>query len=114
MQTSDTLAPAAPSEAPPFGLIIIGDEIMSGKRADKHLPAVIERLQARGLQLAYADYVGDAPSASQQTLRRAFASGTSCFPAAASAPRRTTTPASVQRWPPWACRWNCIRRREAC
>jgi molybdopterin-biosynthesis enzyme MoeA-like protein len=59
MQTSDTLAAPAPSEAPAFGLIIIGDEIMSGKRADKHLPAVIERLQARGLELAYAEYVGD-------------------------------------------------------
>ena len=40
---------------PSFGLIIIGDEIMSGKRADKHLPAVIERLHSRGLQRAYAD-----------------------------------------------------------
>ena len=32
---------------PGFGLIIIGDEIMSGKRADKHLPKVIELLKAR-------------------------------------------------------------------
>ena len=29
---------------PKFGLIIIGDEIMSGKRTDKHLPKVIELL----------------------------------------------------------------------
>ena len=36
---------------PGFGLIIIGDEILSGKRADKHLPKVIEVLKARGLQL---------------------------------------------------------------
>ena len=27
-----------------IGLIIIGDEILSGKRADKHLPQVIELL----------------------------------------------------------------------
>ena len=39
-----------PPATPAFGLIIIGDEILSGKRADKHLPAVIERLRARGLQ----------------------------------------------------------------
>ena len=32
-----------------FGVIIIGDEILSGKRADKHLPKVIELLQARGM-----------------------------------------------------------------
>ncbi|MFT3665914.1 competence/damage-inducible protein A [Piscinibacter sp.] len=42
-----------------FGLIIIGDEILSGKRADKHLPKVIELLAARGLSLAWARYAGD-------------------------------------------------------
>ena len=56
-----------------FGLIIIGDEILSGKRADKHLPKVIELLAARGLQLAYAEYVGDDPARITATLSRAFA-----------------------------------------
>ena len=56
-----------------FGLIIIGDEILSGKRADKHLPKVIELLSARGLPLAYADYVGDDPARITGTLARAFA-----------------------------------------
>lgn len=56
-----------------FGLIIIGDEILSGKRADKHLPKVIELLTARGLQLGYADYVGDDPARITATLARAFA-----------------------------------------
>ena len=32
-----------------FGLIIVGDEILSGKRQDKHLAKVIELLSARGL-----------------------------------------------------------------
>jgi molybdopterin-biosynthesis enzyme MoeA-like protein len=32
-----------------FGLIIIGDEILSGRRSDKHLPKVIELLGERGL-----------------------------------------------------------------
>ena len=45
-----------------FGLIIVGDEILSGKRQDKHLPKVIELLSARGLALSYADYVGDDPT----------------------------------------------------
>ena len=62
-----------------FGLIIIGDEILSGKRADKHLPKVIELLHARGLQLAYADYVGDSPERITATLARAFASGDVVF-----------------------------------
>ena len=59
---------------PPFGLIIVGDEILSGKRADKHLAKVIELLSARGLSLAYADYVGDDPDRLCTTLQRAFAS----------------------------------------
>ena len=42
-----------------FGLIVVGDEILSGKRADKHLPKVIELLAARGLALAWARIVGD-------------------------------------------------------
>lgn len=67
-------------DAPPrFGLIIIGDEILSGKRADLHLPKVIELLKARGLQLDYADYVGDAPERITAVLKRAFNSGDVVF-----------------------------------
>ncbi|HQS00834.1 MULTISPECIES: molybdopterin-binding protein [Comamonadaceae] len=55
-----------------FGLIIVGDEILSGKRADKHLPKAIELLGARGLPLSYADYVGDDPERITATLARAF------------------------------------------
>jgi molybdopterin-biosynthesis enzyme MoeA-like protein len=62
-----------------FGLIIIGDEILSGKRADKHLAKAIELLGARGLQLAYADYVGDSPDRITATLQRAIASGDVVF-----------------------------------
>ncbi len=67
------------SAAPRFGLIIIGDEILSGKRADKHLPKMIELLKARGLQLDYAEYVGDMPERITATLKRAFASGDVVF-----------------------------------
>lgn len=59
---------------PSFGLIIVGDEILSGKRADKHLPKVIELLAARGLGLAYADYVGDDRPRITAALQRAFTS----------------------------------------
>ena len=84
-------APSSPpSVGPRFGLIIIGDEILSGKRADKHLPKVIELLKARGLALDYADYVGDSPERITATLKRAF----------------ETTPASVRRGP-WALNWRC-------
>jgi molybdopterin-biosynthesis enzyme MoeA-like protein len=57
-----------------IGLIIIGDEILSGKRIDKHLQKVIELLTARGLQLSWAEYVGDDPARITATLQRTFAS----------------------------------------
>ena len=62
-----------------IGLVIVGDEILSGKRADKHLPKVIELLAARGLQLAWARYVGDDPPRITADLRDAFASGDLVF-----------------------------------
>ena len=57
---------------PEFGLVIVGDEILSGKRQDKHLSKVIELLSLRGLSIGYADYVGDDPRRLTQTLHRAF------------------------------------------
>jgi molybdopterin-biosynthesis enzyme MoeA-like protein len=42
-----------------FGAIIIGDEILSGKRQDKHLPKLVQALGLRGLQLAWCHYIGD-------------------------------------------------------
>jgi molybdopterin-biosynthesis enzyme MoeA-like protein len=62
-----------------FGVIIIGDEILSGRRSDKHLPKVIELLSARGLSLDWAEYIGDDPARITATLRRTLASGDIVF-----------------------------------
>jgi molybdopterin-biosynthesis enzyme MoeA-like protein len=62
-----------------FGVIIIGDEILSGRRVDKHLPKVIQLLSARGLSLSWAEYIGDDPERITATLRRTFASGDIVF-----------------------------------
>src|SRR5512133_1964628 len=70
---------ALPTESHAIGLVIVGDEILSGKRADKHMPKLIELLAARGLQLGWAEYVGDAPERITATLARAFASGDLVF-----------------------------------
>jgi molybdopterin-biosynthesis enzyme MoeA-like protein len=56
-----------------FGLIIIGDEILSGRRSDKHLPKVIELLGERGLRLAWAEIAGDDPARITALLQRTFA-----------------------------------------
>ena len=66
-------------QRPEIGLIIVGDEILSGKRADKHLPKTIELLAARGLSLDWADYVGDSPERITRTLKRAFTSNSIVF-----------------------------------
>ncbi len=57
---------------PSFGVVIVGDEILSGKRADKHLSKAIELLAERGLSLSYANYVGDEPARITETLAHAF------------------------------------------
>jgi molybdopterin-biosynthesis enzyme MoeA-like protein len=56
-----------------FGLLVVGDEILSGKRQDKHMPKVIELLAARGLSLAWAHYVGDDRERITAELADAFA-----------------------------------------
>jgi molybdopterin-biosynthesis enzyme MoeA-like protein len=57
-----------------FGAYIIGDEILVGKRQDKHLSFVIEALRRRGLRLAWAQYVGDDPGRLTAALQRSFGS----------------------------------------
>ena len=62
-----------------FGLIIIGDEILSGRRQDKHMARVIELLAARGQQLAWVRYIGDERPRITAALAEAMASGDVVF-----------------------------------
>ncbi|MYM35387.1 competence/damage-inducible protein A [Duganella sp. FT94W] len=57
-----------------IGLIIIGDEILSGRRVDQHFPKVVQMLAARGLQLHWAEILPDDPLRITDTLKRTFAS----------------------------------------
>ena len=50
-------APATRRER--IGILLIGDELLSGKRVDKHMPSVIDILDARGMELSWARMVGD-------------------------------------------------------
>ncbi len=56
-----------------IGAIIIGDEIMRGKRQDKHLAQLIAILRSRGLTLAWCQYLGDDPELITATLKRTLA-----------------------------------------
>lgn len=64
---------------PRFGLVVIGDEILSGKREDKHLVAVIGILRARGLRLSWAQYVGDDRAALTELFCRTLATSDTVF-----------------------------------
>jgi len=57
-----------------FGAFIIGDELLVGKRQDKHLPFLIEALAKRGLRLSWAHYLGDEPERITAALKGSFAS----------------------------------------
>ena len=57
-----------------FGAFIIGDEIIVGKRQDKHLTFLIGALAKRGLRLAWAQYLGDDPARLTAALKATFAS----------------------------------------
>jgi molybdopterin-biosynthesis enzyme MoeA-like protein len=62
-----------------IGALVIGDEILSGKRADKHLAHVIATLGARGLALAWARYEGDDRGRLTALLRETLASNDLVF-----------------------------------
>lgn len=62
-----------------FGAVIIGDEILSGKRQDKHFGKIAELLGARGLRLAWVEYLGDDRARLADTFRRTLASGDVVF-----------------------------------
>jgi molybdopterin-biosynthesis enzyme MoeA-like protein len=62
-----------------FGALIIGDELLVGKREDKHLGFLIGALKKRGLRLAWANYLGDDPARLTATLERTFASADVVF-----------------------------------
>ena len=62
-----------------FGAIIIGDEILSGKRQDQHFARMTEILAARGLRLSWVTYLGDERPRLTEAFRRTFASGDVVF-----------------------------------
>lgn len=62
-----------------FGAVIIGDEILSGKRQDKHFAKIAELLGARGLRLSWVEYLGDDRERLAATFKRTMAAGDVVF-----------------------------------
>lgn len=53
-----------------MGVVVIGDELLTGKRRDRHLAHVIDALKPRGMQLAWCRYAGDDEGVLGETLRQ--------------------------------------------
>lgn len=62
-----------------FGAYVIGDELLVGKRQDKHLAFLIGALAKRGLRLSWATYLGDDPVRLTAALRASLASSDVVF-----------------------------------
>jgi molybdopterin-biosynthesis enzyme MoeA-like protein len=58
-----------------FGLFILGDEILSGKRQDRHFEQVKSILGSRGLALSWVYYLGDDRDRCIQAFSQSFNSG---------------------------------------
>ena len=69
----------ARKETPTFGAIIIGDEILSGKRTDKHFSWLAGVMAARGLRLSWVEYLGDDRTRLAEVFARTRAAGDVVF-----------------------------------
>lgn len=67
------------TKTPTFGAIIIGDEILSGKRSDKHFAWLAGIMAARGLRLSWVEYLGDERERLAATFARTRAAGDVVF-----------------------------------
>ena len=90
-----------------FGAIIIGDEILSGKRVDAHFDKIVSLFAARGLRLSWAEFLGDERSRIAATLKRTFASGdvVFCFGGIGNTPDDHTRQAAAEAL---GVIWCCI------
>ena len=64
---------------PTFGAVIIGDEILSGKRTDKHFSWLAGVMAQRGLRLSWVEYLGDDRARLASVFRRTRAAGDVVF-----------------------------------
>lgn len=73
MNNTPTSQDNAEINIPKVRLIIVGDEILSGRRQDKHLSKMIELLSERGMYLSRAEIITDGKQDIANTLKRSFA-----------------------------------------
>lgn len=86
------------SQSRRMGAVIVGDELLSGKRPDRHLPHLIEVLGRRGLQVAWCRYEGDDGVRLAEALRQTRVDGIPvlCFGGIGTTPDDRTRQAAAQ------------------
>ncbi|HKQ30829.1 MAG TPA: molybdopterin-binding protein [Burkholderiales bacterium] len=62
-----------------IGILVIGDEILTGRRQDKHFANTLQTLARRGRRLWWARFIGDDAALLTQQLREVRANGDLCF-----------------------------------
>ncbi len=62
-----------------FGIVIVGDEILLGKRKDSHFGFSQQALKQHGLELGWCRIVGDEADELTQTYRETLATGDAVF-----------------------------------
>ncbi|MDR0996606.1 MAG: competence/damage-inducible protein A [Zoogloeaceae bacterium] len=62
-----------------FGLVVIGDEILSGKRRDSHFQFVADALDKRGLRLSWVKILGDDRARLAENFRQSLDKGEVVF-----------------------------------
>ncbi len=68
-----------PSQTNAFGLLVIGDEILGGRRRDRHFDAIGGLLRERGFAVAWLRILPDAPDLLTSELKRSMAAGVPVF-----------------------------------
>ncbi|MBF0186351.1 MAG: competence/damage-inducible protein A [Magnetococcales bacterium] len=68
-----------PAQHTTVGIIIVGDELLGGKRQDRHMPHVIDRLHPLGMRVAWVYMIGDERQALARFLRRSFTNKETVF-----------------------------------
>jgi molybdopterin-biosynthesis enzyme MoeA-like protein len=61
------------------GLLIIGDELLLGRRADKHFPRALASFSSMGVDLRWVSYIGDDEALLIETFRAIRDRGEVCF-----------------------------------
>ena len=76
--------------------LIIGDEILSGKRKDKHLTHLIETLKKHNFHISRADYISDDTEEIKKTLEQKKGVIVFCFGGIGATPDDCTRSAAAQ------------------